>query len=129
MPEPDLPLEVEHTDHDLALRVVTGHGQGPTVAQHGAAGVRHSHHTTVLTHAVLKNKHNMSLYKTPVQCMATSEAVNNRNFVHFLVLVQFGFEKFSNRVKKNDRMVEKLQVLKKVLRVCFFLFFKWFSQF
>ncbi len=54
VPEADLALEVEHADHDLALRVVTGDGQRAAVAQHRAACVRHTHHAAVLPQAVLQ---------------------------------------------------------------------------
>ena len=49
VPEPDIPLEVEHADHDLSLGVVAGEGEGPGVGQHGRPGDADSQYTPVLS--------------------------------------------------------------------------------
>ena len=48
MPQANLSLEVEDTDHDLPLRIVTRHSERATVTQHGRPCVGHAHHRTVL---------------------------------------------------------------------------------
>ena len=53
VPEPDIPLEVEHADHDLALGVVAGEGERPGVGEHGRPADADPQHTAVLLGRVL----------------------------------------------------------------------------
>ena len=48
VPEPRVSLEVQDTDHDLALGVVAGEGEGPGVGQHGGPGHADPQYTPVL---------------------------------------------------------------------------------
>ena len=54
VPESRISLEVEDADHDLALGVVAGEGEGPGVSQHGRPGDADSQYTPVLS----REKHN-----------------------------------------------------------------------
>ena len=53
VPQPHVPLEVQDADHDLALGVVAGQGEGPGVGEHGGPAHTHAQHTPVLLGGVL----------------------------------------------------------------------------
>ena len=53
VPEPDVPLEVEDADHDLALGVVAGECESAGVGEHGCPGDADPQHTAVLLGGVL----------------------------------------------------------------------------
>ena len=53
VPEPRVPLEVQHTDHNLALGVAASEGQRARHGEHGSARHRHAEHGAVLLCCVL----------------------------------------------------------------------------
>ena len=53
VPQSHVPLEVQDADHDLALGVVAGQGEGPGVGEHGGPAHADPQHAAVLLGRVL----------------------------------------------------------------------------